>query len=133
MLSLNPNDNQGIRYVLLSILLEQKNLEAAQKILDKYHKEKTAFMSFDRLLSAILKGENQQTIKKLYIEADKFNNNVVEYILSYKKIPAQLQDMYSFGGEAEAIIYAEQSQRAWNEALEVLQNLYDNKFSTKTN
>src|SRR5690606_12880548 len=42
LLKLNPNDNQGVRYVLMSRLLELDRLDEAQKLFDFYDEEYSA-------------------------------------------------------------------------------------------
>ena len=55
MLKLNPNDNQGIRYVLAGCLLRQGNDGALKELLADYEDER-AFWLYTRALAAFREG-----------------------------------------------------------------------------
>jgi tetratricopeptide (TPR) repeat protein len=85
MLRLNPNDNQGLRYVLagwLGNLRREGDTPAARK-----------------LLKAALKA----------------NKHVVPYITGESLPPLELPGAYSPGDESEAIIYVHESLPGWKE------------------
>jgi hypothetical protein len=127
MLTLNPNDNQGVRYLLASWLLIVDDLKSARKLLKDY-KEKTACMLFSKLLLDILEKKNKTVIQKSYDDAVQENEYIVPYLLKKKKIPTLDPDMYAPGSKEEAVIYIddEYGAAAWichPEALKVLAEL----------
>jgi hypothetical protein len=52
MLSFNPNDNQGIRYLLLDCLLFLGSLDDAADLISKYDEDGSAAWSWSRALLA---------------------------------------------------------------------------------
>jgi tetratricopeptide (TPR) repeat protein len=127
MLALNPNDNQGVRYILVSWLFIIDDLKSIRRLLRTY-KEGTACMLFSALLLKILEKKDKQVIQKSYKAAAAANEYVVPYLLKKKKIPAAIPDRYTLGSKEEAIIYVddEDGAAAWRthpEALKVLAEL----------
>jgi tetratricopeptide (TPR) repeat protein len=127
MLTLNPNDNQGVRYILVSWLLINDDRESAGKLLKTY-KEGSACIVFSALLLHILEKKSKKVIQKSYDAAVKANEYVVPYLLKKKKIPAASPEGYTFGSKEEAVIYIkdEDGAAAWRthpEALLVLAEL----------
>ncbi len=113
LLELNPNDNQGVRDVLMSRQLELDRLDEAQELLDIYDEEYSASWLFSKLLLSIKSNQDKSIIEKLYEEAVEENEFVVPLLIGKKKIPKSLPSFYSFGDENEAIIYVDLAQRAW--------------------
>jgi tetratricopeptide (TPR) repeat protein len=131
MLTLNPMDNQGVRYLLASWLLIVDDLKNARKLLKK-HKEETAVMLFSALLLNILEKKNEGVIQKCYDAAVEANEYIVPYLLKKRKVPAGDFDRYSLGSKEEAVIYMddEYGAAAWithPEALKVLAGLAKGK------
>jgi hypothetical protein len=127
MLALNPNDNQGVRYTLISWLLIVDDLKNVRKLLKEY-KEESACMMFSALLLNILEKKNNAVLQKRYDAAVEANKYIVPYLLRKKKAPAIDPDSYAFGSKEEAIIYMndEYGTAAWishPEALKVLADL----------
>jgi tetratricopeptide (TPR) repeat protein len=60
MLKLNPNDNQGIRYVLAGCLLKQGNYAALKELLAA-HEDGSAFWLYTRALVAFRESDEQAT------------------------------------------------------------------------
>ena len=65
MLELNTNDNQGLRYVLLTWLIMADENQTAQKLLDEHSEEISTFMEFTRVLLAYKEtGDSEQARSK---------------------------------------------------------------------
>jgi tetratricopeptide (TPR) repeat protein len=111
MLELNPNDNQGIRYELLPVYLEQPELLAAKKLVLQYKEEGSAMWAWGKLLLALLQ-DDQKTAQKLLLEARDTNPHAEKYLNGNKKFIA-LPETYGFGDENEAIVCAYHLARAW--------------------
>ncbi|MDR0586861.1 MAG: hypothetical protein LBG26_06445, partial [Treponema sp.] len=131
MLTLNPNDNQGIRYILVSWLFIVDDLKSVRKLLKKY-KEGTACMLFSALLLNILEKKDNEILQKHYNAAIEANEYIVPYLLNKKKAPVIDVDHYALGSKEEAVIYIddEYGAAAWichPEALKVLAGLAKGK------
>lgn len=119
LLELNPNDNQGIRYILFGAYLEEGLLEKAERLLKTYP-ESTAHGLYNKLLLELYKNGFSVKADKLLKEAKKANPHVIPFILDKKRIPNFLPDGYRLGDESEAIIYADNHFQLW-EKIEGLQ------------
>jgi tetratricopeptide (TPR) repeat protein len=112
MLRLNPNDNQGVRYELVPLLLEQNQDTQARAVLDEYD-EPTALWSYLRALIAFRKSGRSAAAKKALHAAFKANPHVVTLLQSDE--PPLMPDSYSLGSPEEAAICIEQLQTVWQE------------------
>jgi hypothetical protein len=113
LLELNPNDNQGIRYILFGAYLEEGKLEAAERLLKKYE-ESTAVMLYNKLLLELYKNGFSANAVKLLKEAKKANPYVIPFLSGKKKIPMYRPQEYQLGDESEAILYADDHFQLWN-------------------
>jgi tetratricopeptide (TPR) repeat protein len=127
MLELNPNDNQGIRFILVPWLVIKNRYAEARNLIEKYDSFPAGF-AYTKLLLDIIEGKDEKTIKKDYAAASGYNRHVVKYILGKKGIPRLDQDRISFGGEDEAVSYMldEYGKELWSrfpDAVEVLREI----------
>ena len=125
MLTLNPSDNQGIRYALVSWFFVVNDLKGARKLLRTYRYDTSAGMNFSVLLLRILEKKDENLIQKYYNAAVSSNQYIAAYLIKRKKKPANYPGMYIFGSKEEAIVYLydEFGKAAWEahpEALKVL-------------
>lgn len=123
LLELNPNDNQGVRYVLMNRLLELDRLDEAQELFDFYDEEYSADWLFSKLLLSIKSNEDKDIIEELYEEAVEENEFIIPFLLGKKKIPTVLPSYYSPGDENEAIIYVDLAQMAWKKNKKAIKML----------
>jgi len=116
-LRLNPNDNQGIRDVLITYLLIKSDLDGAEKILSRYKDDFGASHAFSKALFLFKKHgpESKKAIHQIE-KAIAANGYVPEYLLGKLKLPKQLPDSYSPESKEEAVIYVDEAIRAWKEA-----------------
>ncbi len=113
MLKLNPNDNQGVRYHLLTLLLQLGKPKDASKLHKKYKDESSAFWGFGGALLAFMEaGEGAVASKKL-AEAREINSHVTPYLSGQKKLPKQMPGYYSPGEESEAQSYLVEAMAVW--------------------
>jgi tetratricopeptide (TPR) repeat protein len=123
MIRLNPNDNQGIRYILLTLYIETTRFKKAQELINHFSDESTASFIFNKVLvDYSINGFTNQT-KTLIIEANKQNPFVRDYLLGKKKVPIDYLDQMGFGDETEAIVYAQENMHLWNACPELLKEL----------
>ncbi|MFB5662292.1 SEC-C metal-binding domain-containing protein [Alteribacillus sp. HJP-4] len=104
MLELNPNDNQGVRYELLPLLLEEKQLKEAKLLLKRYD-EQSAFMLFDKAILEFLEHGATSTFRKRWKDATDFNPYVLKLLHRLDDNVMEPIETYSPGGESEAKIY----------------------------
>jgi len=127
MLRLNPNDNQGVRELLLACLLETQRIKEAEDLLKRYKEPSLAVWCYGRaLLTFIQKGDNP-TARKQLKNAIKVNPYAADYLLDYDQF-LPMPESYSLGSEEEGIICAKILQIAWAstpQALDWLQEQMD--------
>lgn len=119
LLELNPNDNQGNRYHLLVLLLENGDYKAAKKLISQYNEGTAMFMFSKALIHYEEKGITKQSVNAL-IEADAANPFVVDYLLMNKMFPDESPEYVGMGDETEAIAYAEETMHLWADAEDFL-------------
>jgi tetratricopeptide (TPR) repeat protein len=106
MLRLNPNDNQGVRYSLLQLLLELDRTDEARALIAQYENEySSAWLYTQALLAFRQEGDSPASTRALK-EALQQNPYVPAYLSGRKRIPNRLPDTISPGAETEAIDYA---------------------------
>jgi tetratricopeptide (TPR) repeat protein len=118
---LNPNDNQGIRDPLFTCLLIKNDFDAIETLIKKYPEDFGASSSFNRALYLFKKhGPDSKRALKQIQKAIEFNRFVPPYLLKKRRLPLDTPDSYAYQSEEEAIIYGEESMRAWTETPEAL-------------
>ena len=111
MLRLNPNDNQGVRDILINLLIELGRDEEAWTLIESYP-EDGALLAFPRALLSFRRHgdspESRQTLKK----AIQLNLFVPGMLLGDLEPPPR-GDFYSPSGEREAGLYLALSRHTW--------------------
>ena len=113
MLKLNPNDNQGLRYLLLSWLLEDGEDAQVKKLLDRYPHDVAGQWAYGRALHTFRIEGDTKRAGKLRAAGRKRNPYAPAYLLGRKKLPGELPDTIGFGDESEAMAIAEEQMAAW--------------------
>jgi tetratricopeptide (TPR) repeat protein len=124
MLKLNPNDNQGVRYVLASCLLKKERHEELEKLLEEYNEDASAEWAYSRALLAFRKEGDGKTSNSLLKAAIKSNRFVPDYLIGNKRMPTVPPAYMSHGDDSEAINYAVSGKTLWQDtpgAIEWLQ------------
>lgn len=115
MLRLNPNDNQGIRYTLLSCLLEEGQDQEAARLLQAYPDDAAAVWLYSAaLLTFRQEGASRKAHEHLQ-EAMKFNPNIPAYLLGRRRLPQQLPPYMGLGDETEAVHYVAGNGHLWRQ------------------
>jgi tetratricopeptide (TPR) repeat protein len=113
LLRLNPNDNQGIRDILMPCLIELGRDEDAEKLYKKFKGDCMAVWKYSRVLLDLLKhGESPEAEKSLKIALGG-NHHVPAYLLGRKKMPRSLPPYYGLGDDNEAVLYVHGNRAAW--------------------
>jgi tetratricopeptide (TPR) repeat protein len=111
MLKLNPNDNQGIRYVLAGCLLKQDNYSALKELLAA-HADGSAFWLYTRALVAFRESDEQAAV---LVKNAWAANEYVPAILAGTKPAVRSDDGYfTMGGPDEATYYVTECGAAWH-------------------
>ena len=113
MLRLNPNDNQGVRYVLLDLLLLLDREDDVSKLIRKYRDDWSSVWRYTNALLEFRKSAASAQARKALNEAFKQNPHVPAYLTGKKRIPNRLPDTIGLGDENEAISYAANHLNHW--------------------
>lgn len=122
MISLNPNDNQGIRYLLLPIYLELEMLEEAQNIISTYDEQSTNFL-FNKVLLEYMSHGMTLATKRYIKEANQHNPYVKKFLKNIGNMP-DINDLeFEYGEEFEAVEYVDFHVDLWHFYPELLRIL----------
>lgn len=113
MLELNPNDNQGVRYILLGALMDTGRDDEARQLIKQYEGDPSPNWLYTRALLAFRKSGRSKQVDKLLREALKYNKHVPDFLTGRKRIPVQSPDYVTFGGADEAAEYARAHLNDW--------------------
>lgn len=120
LLRLNPNDNQGIRYLLATWLLVEGDLDALERLLAQYPDDWSANWAYSRVLYTLRRvGPGRQADQALK-HALEVNPHVPLYLLGVKPPPTKMPEYYGMGDENEAIAYLMQGVDAWTATPEAV-------------
>lgn len=112
-LRLNPNDNQGARYVAACRLLTLGRDRQLEELLQAYPDEDSAFLAFTRAAWSFQREGDSEQSRRLLAEAIDTNPHVPIYLLGRRRMPESLPDFYGLGDEDEAVHYVDMSIEAW--------------------
>jgi len=113
LLRLNPNDNQGIRDLLMAALLQLDRNDEAEELFKQYKNGCMAVWMYSRvLLDFRAKGDTPVAGKSLKAALEE-NRNVPAYLTGRKSMPRELPGHYGFGDDNEAILYVHENKAAW--------------------
>jgi tetratricopeptide (TPR) repeat protein len=112
-LRLNPNDNQGARYIAACRLLALGRDRELAALFDAYPDEDSAFLAFTRAAWSFRREGDSEKSRQLLAEAIGTNRHVAVYLLGRRRMPESLPGTYGLGDEDEAVHYVEMSIEAW--------------------
>jgi len=115
MLSLNPGDNQGIRYLLAACLLRVRDDAGLERLLKQQEDDGSAYMVYTRTLMAFRKTGASKQAKKLAEEAWHSNVHIPAALCGAKKVKDPGTGYYTIGGEDEAAYYLDEYGFAWRD------------------
>jgi yecA family protein len=116
-LVLNPNDNQGLRHILIGAYIRAHELEKADALLNTYEDDLSAFMRFSKLLIRYIQEGDSPAARALKADATAYNKHVPVYLSGKHKIPANLPEYFGIGDKNEAIIYAHVHRDVWRNTM----------------
>jgi tetratricopeptide (TPR) repeat protein len=107
MLRLNPNDNQGIRYVLAGCLMKRGDTEALKGLFAKFDDDGSALWLYSRALVAFRESNgSDEKAKEFARNALRANRHVPAVLSDRKKAKPSTSGYLTMGGEDEAAHYA---------------------------
>jgi tetratricopeptide (TPR) repeat protein len=114
LLKLNPNDNQGIRYILFDYLLTDNRLDRIEKLQKMFPDDGTAHWEFNKAIYYFktLGPQSEKAIEQLKI-ACKRNPFIEKYLTDKLKMPKESPSSYSIGSKEEALCYIQDSLGSW--------------------
>jgi len=127
MLELNPNDNQGIRYLLSTLLLEKDDLTKFELFIKNSEEENCAVWNFNNALYNFKKIGKKAKTEKILLNAYKNNEFVIDYMLGIKEMPKEQPQYIGRGDENEAIAYVFDTWELWDKTKEAFDWLYEFK------
>lgn len=113
MLRLNPNDNQGLRYILSSWLLSTGEHKVLQELLDAYEGDSFAGWSHAKALLLFREEGDTDAATNAVIAAWVGNTHVADLLTGAKSMPKRLPDFYAPGSKEEAILYVHENRENW--------------------
>ncbi|HEX5472035.1 MAG TPA: hypothetical protein VFW73_09120 [Lacipirellulaceae bacterium] len=113
ILRLNPNDNQGIRYRLASMLLDLERHDELDRLLKAYKEDGSAEWAYTHALLVFRREGDSDSARAALRAATEVNQHVPAYLARLKPMPREAPDYITFGGEDEAIGYAAQFLPVW--------------------
>jgi tetratricopeptide (TPR) repeat protein len=115
MLRLNPNDNQGVRDLLLAALLAVGDTARARELLGQYGDASATWAYGQALVSFRMDGDSP--VARRHVRAAlRTNPHVPAYLLGRKRPPKERPPFYSIGSPEEAVLCAEAQIEAWQAA-----------------
>lgn len=115
MLRLNPNDNQGVRYALLSWLLAKPDGNGdAAKLLAKFRQDHSAYWLYGRALHLFKSGGAGKAATNALRKAVEYNPHVTAYLSGERKLPTEIPEYIEHGKDDEATVYAAENMGLWS-------------------
>ncbi|MFZ2325071.1 MAG: hypothetical protein WAV89_15425 [Ignavibacteriaceae bacterium] len=128
MVQLNPNDNQGMRYILITRLLILNRLLESEKLYKDYEDDYSAQWHYSKAYLYFCKRSKQLYADKALKEAMEYNPYVPIYLLGLTEMPEEMAEYTGVGDENEAIAYVDDSLELWannKKALKWFVDLYN--------
>jgi tetratricopeptide (TPR) repeat protein len=106
LLRLNPNDNQGVRDLLLPALLVVGRDKEAGELLRQYENDASALWQYGWALWSFRQEGDSRAARDRLRDAVKANRRVPKYLTGAAELPDVDPPTYAFGSEEEAVLCA---------------------------
>jgi tetratricopeptide (TPR) repeat protein len=113
LLRLNPDDNQGVRELIVPAMIAIGDDAGAEEVLAQYPDDALSSTLYNRALMAFRRFGDQERARKLLATATECNPHIPAYLLEEIDLPDYLPESFSFGSEDEAATYASDAMEAW--------------------
>jgi tetratricopeptide (TPR) repeat protein len=111
LLQLNPGDNQGLRYRLLTTLLLAGRNADAEALLQSHTEASPQFLYAEVLLA--LRAQDRRLARRVLRAALKANRRVAAYLTGQRDLPVDLPSHYALGSDEEAVLCADDLMAPW--------------------
>lgn len=125
LLRLNPNDNQGNRYLLLLLYVEMQKNKEAREILKEYADDDSAVWTFSNALLSFRSRGATKTATLRLLRAMEQNPYVAPLMLGRLPMPDEPPDLIGRGDPSEAVDYVVQAQLGWRQTPGALKWISD--------
>lgn len=112
LLVLNPDDNQGVRFTLVTHYLSLSDYQAAEDLLQQFDDYCAHWLYSKALLSFIQQGDCAAS-RLLRKQAKQSNVKVLDYLYSSQHLPNELPEFYAAGDDNEAVVYVWFNRKVW--------------------
>lgn len=113
LLRLNPGDNQGVRYLLASALIELGRDDALADLLTLYQEDGSACWSYSAALLAFRREGDSARARRLLAAAKRANRFVPDYVTGRESFPSSMPESVEPGNQSEAIDYVAGFLSGW--------------------
>jgi hypothetical protein len=113
MLRLNPNDNQGVRWLLLEWYCNMNWMDKAWQLLARYPNEGTPFMVLTRICLEFQKSGPSDALEALLKEQLKSNVHMAPKLLAQEEVSPYSVNTFAVGEEDEADAYCQCFRSLW--------------------
>jgi tetratricopeptide (TPR) repeat protein len=113
MLRLNPNDNQGVRYLLAAWLVELECEAELAGLLKRYGEDGSASWTYTAALLAFRREGDTGKSRKLLDTAFASNDIAPMYLFGDFKMPRRLPEAIGIGDEREAVYFMDTFGKGW--------------------
>lgn len=127
MLELNPGDNQGIRYLLATLLLGKNDLTKFKLFVENSEDEDCAVWNYNNALYLFKNHGKTAKSDKALLEAYKSNEHVIDFMLGIKKMPEEQPQYIRRGDQNEAVSYVNGAWPIWEKTPKAFDWLYEFK------
>lgn len=114
MLRLNPNDNQGMRYILLAWLLARCRPAQVESLMRRYKGDSAPQWRYTEALLEFARAGDTETSLQRLAAAVRGNAHVPAYLLG-KKLPRSAPAYVTVGGDDEAQEFAREYLASWRD------------------
>lgn len=131
LLRLNPEDNQGARYLLMAIWLESRNVQEVRRLLRQYKEPSFCHWAYTRALVEFQRSGDSPMARGALADALPTNLLVPPYLLGLQRPRHRKIQFIVPGDESEAIEFLNLYEKAWKStpgALDWLQNRFRAMF-----
>ena len=113
ILRLNADDNLGVRYQIIPLLLSQNRDQAATEILASYSEETANWLYLKAQVAFRSKGPKHRTAQSAILAAIRFNPHVIELLMGPE--PPAVPEHYALRSPEEAAVVIEEQFDSWTE------------------
>ncbi|NND96892.1 MAG: hypothetical protein HKN47_06130 [Pirellulaceae bacterium] len=113
ILRLNTNDDMGVRYEVIPLLLSQNREQQAIEVLNRYPEESASWLYLKAQVEFRREGPNGRSARQAIADAFRFNPHVLEVFASSE--PPMVPEHYALGSPEEAANVIFEQLNSWHE------------------